>query len=94
VKDETARRRAVALGYNDLTDEAPRILATGKGCVAEEIINVAKQHNIPIYEDEKIVGLLERLDLGDYIPRQLYMAVAEILCFTMELEAHSGNFLA
>jgi flagellar biosynthesis protein len=86
MEDERLNRKAVALSYDNNGDESPRVTAKGRGCLAAEIIRRAKEHDVPIYEDEHIVSILEKLDLGDYIPRQLYLAVAEIICFTLELE--------
>lgn len=83
---ELMRKKAVALGYDEENDPAPRLLATGKGFIAQEIIDRANEHNIPIVQDTALVSVLEKLDAGDYIPRDLYMAVAEILVFAMELD--------
>lgn len=83
---ELMRKKAVALGYDEENDPAPRLLATGKGFIAQEIIDRANEHNIPIVQDKALVSVLEKLDAGDYIPRDLYMAVAEILVFAMELD--------
>ncbi|MHC9541013.1 MAG: EscU/YscU/HrcU family type III secretion system export apparatus switch protein [Vulcanimicrobiota bacterium] len=82
---ELMRKKAVALGYDE-NDPAPRLLATGKGFIAQEIIDRANELNIPIVQDKALVTVLEKLDAGDYIPRDLYMAVAEILVFAMELD--------
>jgi len=70
---------AVALHYNG--KDAPRVSAKGKGLVAETIIELAKQHRIPLHEDPDLLALLSRLELGDEIPRSLYVAVAEVLSF-------------
>ena len=61
-------KTAVALSY-EAGDMAPKILATGKGYVAEKIIEVAKEENVPIHKDEKLAGTLSKLEIGDYIPR-------------------------
>jgi flagellar biosynthesis protein len=86
MEEELSKKKAVALGYDAEGDESPRVTAKGRGYIAEEIVRRAKEHNVPVYEDEHVVSVLEKLELGDYIPPQLYMAVAEIICFTLELE--------
>jgi flagellar biosynthesis protein len=75
------RRTAAAIGYDAESDSAPRLLAKGQGDLAERIIAVAKQHNIPIREDRNLVALLSQLNLNQEIPSELYRTVAEILTF-------------
>ena len=71
-------KKAVALGYNRQKDNAPRVLATGSGEVAKNIINLAKSHDIPIKEDADLVEILSKSDLNEEVPPSLYNAVAEI----------------
>ena len=82
---ELERKTAVALSY-DVGDTAPKILATGKGYVAEKMIEVAKQENVPLHKDEKLANTLSKLEIGDYIPKELYGVVAEILVFVDRVE--------
>lgn len=70
---------AVALHYDG--DAAPTVTAKGKGDVARQILEIAQQHDVPLHEDADLVQLLSRLDLGDEIPRNLYIAVAEVIAF-------------
>jgi len=79
-------KTAVALSY-EAGDVAPKILATGKGYVAEKIIQVAKEENVPVHKDEKLAGTLSKLEIGDYIPKELYGVVAEILVFVDRVES-------
>ena len=79
-------KTAVALSY-EAGDMAPKILATGKGYVAEKIIQVAKEENVPVHKDEKLAGTLSKLEIGDYIPKELYGVVAEILVFVDRVES-------
>lgn len=85
-KKNIANKTAVALSYEP-GDQAPKILATGKGHVAEKIIEVAKEENVPIHKDEKLAGTLSKLEIGDYIPKELYGVVAEILVFVDRVES-------
>lgn len=78
-------KTAVALEYN-VSDEAPKILAVGKGALAEKIIGVAKEEKIPVHEDAKLAKTLSKLDIGDYIPPELYEVVAEVLVFVDKVE--------
>lgn len=82
---EEERKTAVALSY-ETGDTAPKILATGKGYVAEKMIEVAKQENVPLHKDTKLAQTLSKLEIGDYIPKELYGVVAEILVFVDRVE--------
>jgi len=75
---------AVALHYDG--DTAPQITAKGSGELAEQIIAIAKKHNVPLQENNELVQLLSHLELGDKIPQELYLAVAEIIAFTYILK--------
>ena len=77
--------KAVALKYNGEKDRAPRIMAKGRGNIAEKIIDIAKEHNVPLYEDQNLIQVLEALDLETEIPPELYRAVAEVLAFIYRL---------
>jgi flagellar biosynthesis protein len=72
---------AAALMYDAGRDSAPRVTAKGRGHIADKIIEEARRHGIPIKEDPALVEILSRLDLDEYIPAELYTAVAEILSF-------------
>jgi flagellar biosynthesis protein len=74
-------RRAVALRYKPTEDDAPKVVAKGRGYLADKILELARAHNIPIREDKNLVQILSRLDLDQQIPPELYRAVAEILAF-------------
>ena len=78
---------AVALNYDG--KGAPRVTAKGKGYIAEQILAIAKEHNIPLHEDPSLVKLLSQLDLGDEIPRELYLAVAKVIAFAYGLKGKS-----
>lgn len=74
------QKQAVAL-YYDPDDSAPKVIASGKGALAERIIEKAKQSDVPVHEDDKLAESLSKLEIGETIPPQLYEAVAEILVF-------------
>jgi flagellar biosynthesis protein len=81
------RRRAAALRYEPERDRAPRLVARGDGHVASRIVEIAREHGIPIHEDRALVDLLARLDVGTEIPPELYRVVAEIIAFVYRLQA-------
>jgi flagellar biosynthesis protein len=80
-----ARRKAVAIRYNQEKDAAPHIVAKGSGYLAERIMELALENNILIHEDRDLVTLLSKLDVDTDIPENLYRAVAEILVFVYQL---------
>jgi flagellar biosynthesis protein len=82
---EQRRLKAVALRYKAGEDAAPRIAAKGQGITADKILQLAKQHNIPIREDRNLLQMLSTLDLDQEIPPSVYRAVAEILAFLYRL---------
>lgn len=79
-KKKEKPKQAVALFY-DPEDNAPRVVASGKGALAERIIEKAKEAEVPVHTDGKLAETLSRLEIGEAIPPQLYEAVAEILVF-------------
>lgn len=78
-------REAIALAYLQ-TDAAPRVVAKGKGLVAEAIIARAKEHGVYVHESPELVALLTQVDIDEHIPPQLYMAVAELLAWLHRIE--------
>lgn len=80
------QKKAVALGFEP-GDEAPKILATGKGLLAEKIINEARSVGVPIHKDTKLANTLSELDFGDYIPEELYEVVVEVLMYVDKVDS-------
>lgn len=85
------RKTAIALGYNPASHDAPKVTAKGKGLVAEQIIETAKIHDIPIQEDPSLVEVLSQLELNERIPEELYQAVAEVFSFIYKLDQQTGK---
>ncbi len=77
--------KAVALRYKPGLEQAPRIIAAGKGKIAEKIIRIAKEHNIHVHNDPDLVEMLSELELNSEIPPELYVVVSEILVFVYSL---------
>lgn len=80
------RRRAAALKYDPTEDPVPRLLAKGEKLIADRIIEIAKEADIPIVEDAALVSALLVLELGEEIPPELYRAVAKVLAFLYKLD--------
>lgn len=83
MSENTKKRTAVALYYDERS--APRITAKGEAELAEAIVALAREHDIPLHEDKQLAALLSQLELGSEIPRELYLAVAEVLAFAYML---------
>ena len=88
-QEKTRRNAAVALKYDG--SGAPAVSATGQGALAEEIIAIAREHGVPLYEHPELVEILARLDLGEEIPDMLYRVIAEILAFAFHLQGKSPD---
>ena len=84
MKNELQHSLAVALQYDGET--APKVTAKGTNEIAEQIIELAKKHNIPLTENKELVTLLSTLELGEEIPEALYLAVAEVIAFAYILK--------
>ncbi|MBW1675901.1 MAG: flagellar biosynthesis protein FlhB [Deltaproteobacteria bacterium] len=83
---ERRKKRAVALKYDPLLDNAPRLVAKGKDRLAEKILEIAREHDIHVHEDPNIVEILSQLDLNEEIPPDLYVVIAELLAFVYSLD--------
>jgi flagellar biosynthesis protein len=79
------RQMAVALAYRG-HDPAPKVVAQGRGLIAQAIIERAREHGVYVHESEELVGLLMQVELDQQIPPQLYLAVAELLAWIYRLE--------
>lgn len=83
-------KQAIALQY-DPDDVAPKVLATGRGEIADRIIEKAKEEDIPIHKDDKLAAALSKLEIGDAIPPELYEVVAEVLVFVDSMDKLKGR---
>ncbi|TET38466.1 MAG: hypothetical protein E3J72_02975 [Planctomycetota bacterium] len=81
------RQVAVALRYEPERDAAPRVVAKGKGIVAEAIMRIAREAGVPVHEDADLASVLSKLDLETEIPHELYQVIAEILAFVYRLNS-------
>jgi flagellar biosynthesis protein len=79
------QNKAIALKYHAKSDNAPKVIAKGKGKVAEKIIEIARKNNIHIHNDPDLIEILAQLDINEEIPPDLYIVAAELLAFVYSL---------
>lgn len=89
MKNPNPPRQAIALKYDGKA--APALTAKGDDALAEAILKLAREHEVPIYENAELVKLLARMELGDSIPEELYRTIAEIIAFAWTIK---GKFPA
>ena len=91
-KNKELRRYATAsaLRYDSGKDKAPVIVAKGRGELAEKIIEIARKENIPVMENKSLAAVLDKLEIYDEIPQELYKAVAQIFAFLYRLDEKAG----
>ncbi|RJX82466.1 EscU/YscU/HrcU family type III secretion system export apparatus switch protein [Pseudomonas sp. LS-2] len=77
-------RQAIALSYDG--QQAPTLTAKGDDALAEAILAIAREYKVPIYENAELVKMLARMELGDSIPQELYLTIAEIIAFAWHLK--------
>jgi flagellar biosynthesis protein len=86
-RDRHESRQAVALRYQPKYDRAPKLVAEGRGYLADKILELAQRYSIPVRRDRNLLQVLSRLDLNQEIPQEVYKAVAEILAFIYRLSS-------
>ena len=74
-------KKVAALKYDQQNDAAPRLAAKGKGHLAEKILEIAKEHDIPIRKDADLVEVLQKLEIDEEIPLEIFAVVAEIFAY-------------
>jgi flagellar biosynthesis protein len=84
-------KKAAALKYRHRIDPAPSVVASGRGIIAERIIEIARNHNIPLKRDPALIEVLSQLDIDREIPPELYQAVAEILAYVYRTWSQACN---
>ncbi|WP_432359367.1 EscU/YscU/HrcU family type III secretion system export apparatus switch protein [Sporosarcina sp. UB5] len=88
------RKEAIALSYDPTVGDAPKVVAKGKGKIAENIVSKAEEHSIPIQEDATLIELLGQIDVDETIPEPLYEAVAEVFAFIYHIDREHGSRLS
>jgi len=85
------KETAIALSYDGR--DVPKVIAKGKGELAQRIVELAEEHDVPLHEDPELSAALARIDLGTSIPPELYQAVAEVLSFALYLSGKHEEIL-
>ena len=85
-EEELSKKKAVALKYDPAKNIAPKVVAKGKGHVAESILQAAQQNKIPVYQNKSLVNMLMALELDREIPAELYTTVAEGLAYVYRVD--------
>lgn len=84
-------RKAVALHYDG--EGAPRITASGGGFIAQRILDIAEEYSVPIHEDPELTAVLAQIPVGEEVPEELYIAVAEVLAFIYQLSGREPDWM-
>ena len=84
-KSKITTKSAIALKYDSVKDESPRVTAKGSGLMAEKIIQTAKENDVPIREDADLIEVLSQVDIDQEIPPSIYNVVAELLAFVYQM---------
>lgn len=90
-KSNKSKNKAAALKYNSETDNAPVVIASGYGSIADKIIDIAEHNGIPVFRDDSAASLLCMLEVGNSIPPELYEVVAAIYCELLKTAAEIKN---
>ena len=91
MKKEREGDKALALSYKRGVDSAPKITAKGRGALADKILAIARENNIPIKQDKTLLDALYRLEINEEIPEELYRVVAEVLAFIYRMNSLKGK---
>ena len=88
---EIAKKKAVALKYDMQQDNAPRVVAKGRGHVAEHILATAQKNSVPVYQNKTLVNMLMALEIDREIPPELYKAIAEVMAYVYKMDKAKGH---
>ena len=82
--DDPKNRKAAALFYDG--ENAPTVSAAGSGELADQIIDIARQHGIPLFENDALLQLLTDIGVGEEIPETLYLCIAQVIAFAYKIQ--------
>ena len=89
--ENIADKKAVALKYDMQQDAAPRVIAKGRGHVAEHILATAQKNSVPVYQNKTLVNMLMALEIDREIPPELYKAIAEVMAYVYKMDKAKGH---
>jgi flagellar biosynthesis protein len=84
-------QEAVALRYSKDKEDAPRVVAKGRGFVAQQLLAVARRHAVPVYQNQAVTNLLMAVELDREIPPDLYQAVANVLAYVYRMDGRAAE---
>ena len=90
-EERIAEQKAVALKYDVQRDTAPRVIAKGRGHVAEHILATAQKNSVPVYQNKTLVNMLMALEIDREIPPELYKAIAEVMAYVYKMDKAKGR---
>ena len=90
-EENVADKRAVALKYDMQQDIAPKVIAKGRGHVAEHILETAQKNSVPVYRNKTLVNMLMALEIDREIPPELYKAIAEVMAYVYKMDKKKGQ---
>lgn len=90
-EERIAEQKAVALKYDMQQDAAPKVIAKGRGHVAEHILATAQQNAIPVYKNKALVSMLMALEIDREIPPELYKTIAEVMAYVYKMDKDKGR---
>lgn len=79
-------RHAVALKYDGNKNNAPVVIASGSGYVADKVVEIAEESGVPVYRDDSLAVLLSQLDIGSEIPEELFGAIVDIYIYFLNFK--------
>ena len=82
---------AVALRFDKEREDAPRVVAKGRGFVAQQLLAIAKRNAVPVYQNQTVTQLLMAVELDREIPPDLYQAVANVLAFVYRMDGRAAD---
>ena len=89
--ENIADKKAVALKYDMQKDIAPKVIAKGRGHVAEHILDTAQKNSVPVYRNKTLVNMLMALEIDREIPPELYKAIAEVMAYVYKMDKAKGQ---
>ena len=89
--ENIANKKAVALKYDLEQDNAPKVIAKGRGHVAEHILATAQKNSVPVYQNKTLVNMLMALEIDREIPPELYKAIAEVMAYVYKMDKAKGH---
>lgn len=90
-KNKDKAKRAVAIKYDANKDNAPVVIASGSGYIANKVVEIAEDSGVPIYKDDSLSVLLSQLEIGSEIPEVLFGAIVDIYIYFLNFKIDSSD---